>query len=305
MPPAMTVEEQTSWEHRFITANGIRLHYVTQGEGPLVLLLHGFPEFWYSWRHQIPVLAEAGYCVVAPDLRGYNESEKPRWGYDLRTLARDVAALIVALGYERAIVMGHDWGGVIAWQVAMRYPELVERLVIMNAPHPAAMLRELRSLKQLRMSWYIFAFQLPWLPEYVLGRNGANEIGRMLRGSAVQKEAFPRSVTAHYQAAMSKPGALPAALAYYRQFVRDLPRALWRRQLRAWSRIQAPTLLLWGLQDIALSVELTYGLEPYVKQLRVVYLPESGHWVQQEQPEQVNRLLLDFLAGRESNAPGA
>ncbi|GER85605.1 hydrolase [Thermogemmatispora aurantia] len=305
MPPAMTGEERSSWEHRFITANGIRLHYVTQGEGPLVLLLHGFPEFWYSWRHQIPVLAEAGYCVVAPDLRGYNESEKPRWGYDLRTLARDVAALMVALGYERAIVMGHDWGGVIAWQVAMRYPELVERLVIMNAPHPAAMLRELRSLKQLRMSWYIFAFQLPWLPEYMLGRNGANEIGRMLRGSAVQKDAFPRSVTAYYQAAMSKPGALPAALAYYRQFVRDLPRSLWRRQLRAWPRIQAPTLLLWGLQDIALSVELTYGLEPYVKQLRVVYLPESGHWVQQEQPEQVNRLLLNFLQEREANAPGA
>jgi pimeloyl-ACP methyl ester carboxylesterase len=305
MPPVTTEEERASWEHRFITANGIRFHYVTQGQGPLALLLHGFPEFWYSWRFQIPVLAEAGYCVVAPDLRGYNESEKPRWGYDLRTLARDVAALIVALGYDRAIVVGHDWGGVIAWQVAMRYPELVERLVIMNAPHPAAMLRELRSLKQLRMSWYIVAFQLPWLPEYVLKRNGANEIGRMLRGSAVQKEAFPRAVTAHYQAAMSKPGAISAALAYYRQFVRDLPRALWRRQLRALPRIQAPTLLIWGLQDIALSVELTHGLEPYVAQLRVCYLPESGHWVQQEQPEQVNRLLLDFLSNEETHKAGA
>jgi pimeloyl-ACP methyl ester carboxylesterase len=287
----MLEEPHTSWQHRFIQVNGVRLHYVIQGTGPLIILLHGFPEFWYSWRYQIPVLAEHGFCVVAPDMRGYNESDRPRRGYDLKTLGRDVAALILALGYETATIVGHDWGGVVAWQVAARYPALVERLIVLNAPHPAAMLRELRSPKQLRMSWYILFFQLPWLPEYLLGRHGASEIGRMLRGSALQKEAFPRTVTAKYQEAMSRPGVLRAALSYYRQALRGL--LAYRRSAPA--RIQAPTLLIWGLQDIALSVELTHGLERYVAQLRIEYLPDSGHWVQQEQPAQVNRLLLAFL----------
>ena len=162
---------------------------------------------------------------------------------------------------------------------------------MLNAPHPQALFRELRTLKQLRKSWYIFVFQLPWLPEIMLSRDNANSVGRMLNGSAVQKAAFPPEVTAIYRAAMSKPGAMTAALNYYRQLFRRLP----GRSTTQAARITAPTLLIWGEQDIALDIALTHGLEQWVDQLQIQYLPESGHWVQQEQPEEVNQLMLAFL----------
>lgn len=146
------------------------------------------------------------------------------------------------MGEERAIVVGHDWGGVLAWEFAISYPQMTERLIVMNAPHPGAMMRELRTFKQMRKSWYILAFQIPWLPEYILARNNANEIGRMLRGAALQKDVFPRSETAIYQQAMSKPGAIKAALSYYRQLLRRGPRAYRNRNLQ----VDAPTLLIWG-----------------------------------------------------------
>lgn len=280
-----------TWQHREITTNGIRMHYVTQGTGPLVVLLHGFPEFWYSWRYQIPFLAEHGYTVVAPDLRGYNDTDKPRTGYDVATLTRDIAGLVKGLGQEKAIIVGHDWGGALAWVFAASYPQVTDRLIVMNAPHPAAMMREFRTLSQLRKSWYIFFFQIPWLPEYMLLRNNANEIGRMLRGAAIQKSVFPREVTAKFQQAMSKPGAMTAALNYYRQLFRRLPAS--SRDPRA--RVTAPTLLIWGEQDIALGIELTTGLEQWVGDLEIKRIPDSGHWVQQEQPEKVNQFMLDFL----------
>jgi pimeloyl-ACP methyl ester carboxylesterase len=293
-----------AWRHHDIMTNGIRMHYVTaggeddekraEGEKPLVLLLHGFPEFWYSWRYQLPFLTEHGYLAVAPDLRGYNDSDKPRGGYDVATLIRDIEGLIKGLGRARAIIVGHDWGGVLAWAFAMRYPQMTERLIVMNAPHPAAMMRELRTPEQLRKSWYIFFFQLPWLPEYGLLRNHANEIGRMLRGTAVQKEAFPRAVTAKFQQAMSKPGAMTAALNYYRQLFRDFPRRL-RYPQASTRRISAPTLLIWGEQDIALGLAMTEGLEQWVEHLQLKRIPDSGHWVQQEKPDLVNSFVLDFL----------
>ncbi len=279
------------WQHREIITNGIRMHYVTRGEGPLIVLLHGFPEFWYSWRHQIPFLAEHGYTVVAPDLRGYNDTAKPRKGYDIPTLLRDIEGLIKGLGRQKAVIVGHDWGGVLAWAFAINYPEMTERLIVMNAPHPAAMMREMRTLKQLRKSWYVFAFQIPWLPEYMLGRNHANEIGRMLRGAAVQKSAFPYEETAKYQDAISKPGAIKAALSYYRQL-------FWRLSFSFKSyeiRIDVPTLLIWGEQDIALGIELTTGLERWVNDIEIKRIPDSGHWVQQEQPDKVNQYMLEFL----------
>ena len=136
-----------TWQHRDIITNGIRMHYVTQGSGPLVVLLHGFPEFWYSWRYQIPFLAEHGYTVVAPDLRGYNDTDKPRKGYDMPTLLRDIAGLIRGLGQDQAIIVGHDWGGELAWQFAIHYPYMTSRLIVINAPHPYALLRDFRTLK--------------------------------------------------------------------------------------------------------------------------------------------------------------
>lgn len=279
------------WQHRDIITNGIRMHYVTQGAGPLIVLLHGFPEYWYSWRHQIPFLAQHGYHVVAPDLRGYNDTDKPRTGYDIPTLLLDIAGLISGLGQQQAIIVGHDWGGALAWSFAARYPHMTARLIVMNAPHPAAMLREFRTFKQLRKSWYMFAFQLPWLPEKILLRNHANAIGSMLHGSALQKSAFPRSVTALYQQAMSKPGAMTAALNYYRQLFRHLPTNLSQQN----ATILAPTLLIWGIYDIALDIALTHGLEPWVPHLCIERISQSGHWVQQEQPDHVNQLILTFL----------
>jgi epoxide hydrolase 4 len=283
-----------TWRHRDIISNGIRMHYVTQGSGPLIVLLHGFPEFWYSWRHQIPFLAEHGYTVVAPDLRGYNDTDKPRKGYDVPTLLKDIAGLIKGLGQEQAIIVGHDWGGGLAWSFAVYYPHMTSRLIVMNAPHPQAMRRELRTLKQLRKSWYFFVFQIPWLPEALLLRNRANEIGRILNGAALQKAAFPPDVTARYQQAMSKPGAMTAALNYYRQLFRRLPAPATREN----THVNAPTLLIWGEQDSALGIELTYDLEPWVDHIEVKRIPDSGHWVQQEKPDVVNQLILDFLQER-------
>ncbi len=280
-----------SWQHRDIITNGIRMHYVTQGEGPLVVLLHGFPEFWYSWRYQIPFLAGHGYMVVAPDLRGYNETDKPSKGYNVSTLLRDIVGLIKGLERDKAIIVGHDWGGALAWAFAARYPQMTERLIVLNAPHPAAFARELRTWRQLRKSWYMFFFQLPWLPEYVLGRNHAAVIGRMLYASAVQKSAFPPDVIERYRDAMSKPGALTASINYYRTLFRRM------RSLRAGAGaiIDVPALLIWGKHDIALGIELTHGLEQWVPNIQIKRIPDSGHWVQQEKPDAVNTLMLEFL----------
>src|SRR5579884_3024966 len=163
------VQAQQLWTHRHASVNGVRLHYVEAGRGPLVVLLHGFPEFWYSWRHQIPALAAAGFRVLAPDLRGYNESDKPPGvaAYGLERVAGDVAALVRHAGERRAAVVGHDWGGGIAWWLAMHRPDVVGRLAVLNAPHPAAFRRELRTPGQLLRSWYVFFFQLPALPEWL------------------------------------------------------------------------------------------------------------------------------------------
>lgn len=285
----MTITE--TWHHRSIDTNGIRMHYVTQGEGPLIVLLHGFPEFWYSWRYQIPFLAEHGYTVVAPDLRGYNDTDKSPRGYDVPTLIRDIEGLIKGLGQERAIIVGHDWGGLLAWALAARYPEMTERLIVMNAPHPKVFERELRTLKQLRKSSYVFFFQLPWLPEYLFLRNNANEVGRSLRAGAAQKSAFPREITAHYQQAMSKPGAMTAALNYYRQAFRHLT----GHMMGGRNRVRVPTLLIWGEQDRWLGIALTQGLERWVDDIQIRRIPDSGHWVQQEKPDLVNQYMLDFL----------
>lgn len=285
-----------TWQHRDIITNGIRMHYVTQGEGPLIVFLHGFPEFWYSWRHQIPFFAEHGYTVVAPDLRGYNDTDKPRTGYDVATLNRDIEGLIKGVGREKAIIVGHDWGGALAWAFAMRYPQITEKLVILNAPHPWAFARELRKGwqgPQLRKSWYVFFFQLPWLPESILTSNHAEAIGRLLYESAVQKDAFPPDVLARYQEAMSKPGAMTAALNYYRSIMRG---GLFRTSLDGSEAIiTMPTLLLWGEQDVALGIELTQGLEQWIPNLQVQRFHDSGHWVAQEKADEVNQAILQFL----------
>ncbi len=287
---------QELWEHRQAIVNGIRLHYVEAGAGPLVILLHGFPEFWYAWRHQIPALAAAGCHVVAPDMRGYNLSEKPAGvrAYMLASLTADVAALIEHLGAAQATVVGHDWGGGVAWAVPMRYPHLVERLVILNAPHPGAFLRELKTPDQLRKSWYMFFFQLPWLPELAI-RSGNSAILRdMLRHEPTRPGAFSEEDIGLYVQALMQPGALTAALNYYRALGRRSP----LRAAREIRRIDVPTLLIWGEQDPYLGIRLTMNLERWVSDLRVERIPEASHWVQADAPERVNSLINGFLHAR-------
>ncbi len=284
-----------TWQHRNIITNGIRMHYVTQGEGPLVVLLHGFPQFWYCWRHQIGFLAALDYTVVAPDLRGYNDSDKPRSGYDVPTLLEDIVGLIKGLGQEKAIIVGHDWGGALAWIFAMRYPHMAQRLIVLNAPHPWALRRELRTLKQLRKSWYVFAFQIPWLPEALLSYHHAAMIGRSIYNSAVQKSAFPPYVLTQYQVAMSKPGAMTAGLNYYRATARRGGYGYKGTGAGSQTTIDTPTLLIWGEQDVALDIDLTKGLEQWVHNIEIRRIPDSGHWVQEEKPDAVNALIAQFL----------
>lgn len=288
--PILTAD-RAGWQHGFLRANGIRFHYVTQGEGPLVLLLHGFPECWYSWRHQIPVLA-ATHKVVALDLRGYNDTDKPTEpaAYQMDVLVADVVAVVQALGYERLTLVGHDWGGAIAWNTADRHPELLDNLVVLNLPHPARMLAGLRTPQQLLKSWYIFFFQLPWLPEIALQLADYRAIELALAGMAIDKATFSKADLDFFKDAAAKRGAVPAMLNYYRTIFSS-------GQLnRQWRVLEMPTLMIWGENDAALGKELTYGTEQYVRDLQIKYIPNCSHWVQQERPDLVNQYLCDFLA---------
>ena len=279
--------------HGATEVNGLRFHYVEAGSGPLVVLLHGFPEFWYSWRYQITALAEAGFQVLAPDLRGYNQSDKPLGTsqYCLDLLAYDVAGFIREKGDQPAIVVGHDWGGAIAWKVVSAYPELVKRLVILNAPHPAAFKRELRTFTQLRKSWYMLFFQLPHIPEAVFRAGNYAMMERSFRQEPIRKNAFTNHDIALYKAAISKPGALTAALNYYRANVRFL----WEESSWLTAVVTTPTLVIWGEHDRYLSVNLLRGLDRWVSDLRVERIKDASHWVQIDAHERVNELILDFL----------
>ena len=286
-------------KHGSAYVNGVRLHYVTQGAGPLLILLHGFPEFWYSWRYQIPVLAKH-FTVVAPDMRGYNESEKPSGvaNYHIDRLTGDVRGLIRAFHEERAVIIGHDWGGGVAWSFAANYPHMTERLVVLNCPHPGTFQKALQeNRQQLRRSWYIFYFQIPWLPELGLRLFRRRFIAQTFRGMAVRKEAFPDKELHKYAEALETPGSARAAINYYR--------AAFRHRLRHGAihlpQILSPTLLIWGEEDTALGKELTHDMDEYFSdRFEIKYISKCSHWVQQEQPELVNQHLLEFLLAKES-----
>ena len=276
-----------------VQAAGLRVHYVERGGGPLVVMLHGFPEYWWGWRHQIEPLASAGLRVAAPDMRGYNLTERPQGGYDIDTLTEDVRSLVHALGEQRCYLVGHDWGGVVAWLVAMRYPELVERLVILNAPHPATYLREMRHPNQLARSWYVGMFAIPWLPEWLLSRGRSAAIESLFRSSSSRADTFAEAELITYRDVWSQPGALTAALAYYREMIRLGRRGLVRR-IRP---IHAPTLVLWGMKDVALSPKLLNGLERWVPRAKLVQFDDVGHWIQHEAVDEVNTRIARFLTG--------
>ncbi|MBF2004979.1 alpha/beta fold hydrolase [Chlorogloeopsis fritschii PCC 9212] len=281
---------QVTWKHDYIITNGVKLHYVTQGEGPLMLMLHGFPEFWYSWRHQIPEFAKY-FKVVAVDLRGYNDSDKPKEqsAYVMDEFIKDVKGLIKGLGYEKCVLVGHDWGGAIAWCFTYAHPEMVEKLIVLNIPHPAKFSEGLRTPQQLLKSSYMFLFQLPWLPEVLIQSADYQAIETALKGMAVNKSTFTQADIDAYKDAAAKRGALTAMLNYYRNIFQQ------RLLNPSWGVLEVPTLMIWGEKDTALGKELSYGTEAYVRDLQIRYIPNCSHWVQQEKPELVNEYMREFL----------
>lgn len=284
-------------KEKFITTNGIKLHVVEAGpeDGKLVVLLHGFPEFWYSWRHQIDALAAAGYRVIAPDQRGYNLSDKPRAtsAYAIEELAQDVVGLVAAYGRKSAMVVGHDWGAAVAWWLSLRHPEVVERLAILNVPHPAVMRKNLTSnLKQLRKSWYMFFFQLPLLPENLFKAADCAMGARSLVASS-RPNAFTPIDLDRYREAWKRPGAVRAMVNWYRAALRHAPRSMPKG-----GRVQSPTLMIWGARDKFLGRELAQPSIERCDDGRLVFFEDATHWVHEEEPARVNELLLEF-AGKQ------
>ena len=288
----------TSITHGYANVNGIRLHYAESGSGDdLVLLLHGFPEFWYSWKKQLIALGEQ-FHVVAPDMRGYNLSDRPEQveEYKIDKLVLDVVGLIDHFGAKQAAIVGHDWGGGVAWAVAQKYPERVSNLAVMQVP-PAAVWRENMSLKQLLRSWYMFFFQIPRLPEWLISQKDFQAIERSFTNHVSRKGTFSSEDIANYKEAVKQPGALKAGINYYRANVID--RLLARKDASNSSptgRVKVPTLFIFGEQDFAILPATVSGIEKHIDAYyREVRIPDSGHWVQNEAADEVNAALLDFL----------
>ena len=279
---------------QFVNANGLTFEVDQSGSGEkFALLLHGFPESKFSWRHQMGLLAGPGYRVWAPNLRGYGRSSRPPRirDYHIDHLVGDVAALIDAAGAKETLLVAHDWGAIIAWHFAIKKVRPLSRLVIMNVPHPTCMRQSLQTWAQLRKSWYMFFFQLPWLPELMLTSRGAEAIGRAFTGMAVDKSRFPAEVVDQYRQNALQPGAMSAMVNYYRAAMRAGSKVM----IPDPGTVDVPTLMIWGENDTALGKETTYGTETHVRNLTLRYLPGVSHWVQQEAPEKVNAMMDAWL----------
>jgi pimeloyl-ACP methyl ester carboxylesterase len=284
-------------EQRYIETNGIRLHVVQAGSksGTPVILLHGFPEFWYGWKAQVPALVNAGFRVIIPDQRGYNLSDKPKGikSYHLDELVKDVLGLIQTLGYEKVNLVGHDWGGMVAWMLAYEQPDRLQRMSILNAPHPLVVRRFLqRDFEQMRRSWYAFLFQLPWFPEIGMQADDWRGAVRALRGSG-KIDTFTNEDIVKYKEAWSRPGAMTAMINWYRalRYPMKFPKEM---------KIRVPTLMMWGMKDAALTHRMARPSLDHVEDGKLIFFPEATHWVQHEAAEEVNHYLIDFLLDRES-----
>lgn len=290
-------------EHFYAQVNGVRLHCVSEGlsEGrPLILFLHGFPEFWYAWKDQ---LREFGrdYFAVAPDMRGYNLSDKPAEAadYQMKHLVADVRALAIHLGYRKFTLVGHDWGGAVAWAYAIAHPETLDRLVIVNAPHPAVFARELaQNPAQQRASQYMLAFRTPRAEAMLASDNYAALIG-IVMGDGLRTGVFTEADRLAYIAAWSQPGALTGGLNYYRAARIGPPAAgsAGGENLAVDPTklsVQVPTLVIWGERDSALLTGNLDGLERFVPNLTVRRIPDGSHWVIHERPEPVNAAIQEF-----------
>ncbi len=282
--------------HHFVQLRTLRMHYVEAGSGPLVVLLHGFPENWWSWRYQLQSLVDAGFRVVAPDLRGYGETDK-HGPYDLDTISDDVCQLIASLHEGKVKIVGHDWGGAVAWHLASKRPEFCERLTVMNCPHPSifrAAIINKPSWAQLKKSWYFFFFQLPLLPEWLLTRRDAQGTVRTIKGSSIDRSHFSADEMRPFREGIQRPGAASAMIGWYRHAVRDGFTNPFNPP--TYETIDVDTLLVWGMKDPALGyAELVPGTERHVPKLKIAQIPDCGHFVQAERPELVNPALIAFL----------
>lgn len=278
----------------FIQANGLTFEVDVCGSGDkFALLLHGFPESKFSWRHQMPLLARLGYTVWAPNLRGYGRSSRPKeiGDYHIDRLVADAAGLIDAAKAKSTLLMAHDWGAIVAWHFAIKRARPLERLIIMNVPHPACFDREIKTWKQFKKSWYVMFFQIPWLPERLLARQGGEAIRRAFVDMAIDKARFPVAVTDEFRRNAMEPGALSAMINYYRAAMRA-GSAVMNPQP---GTVDTPTLMIWGEEDTALDKATTVGTDKYVRDLTLRYLPGVSHWVQQEAPEKVNAMIEAWI----------
>jgi pimeloyl-ACP methyl ester carboxylesterase len=283
---------------RVIRTNGIQLHVVEAGplDGPLVILLHGFPEFWYAWDRQIDSLAAAGYHVVVPDQRGYNTSSRPRGvaEYHSNHLAADVVGLIDASSSPRATIVGHDWGGAVAWWTAARYPGRVQRIAILGAAHPRVMLRNvLLNPRQTATSWYVFMLQLPWIPEYLLSRNDFALLRQSIRWAGDEGPITPAEEQ-RYVEAWSQPHALTSMINWYRAGFRSFPLTVPE------APIEVPVLLIWGEHDQFLRRSLATESMAYCPNGQLAQVAGTTHWVHHEKPAVVAALLREFLESADS-----
>jgi pimeloyl-ACP methyl ester carboxylesterase len=279
-----------------VATNGITLEVAVAGpeDGPLVILLHGFPESWHGWRHQIGPLAEAGFRVVAPNQRGYGSSDKPRGirAYSLDELAADVVGLLDSLKREQAFLVGHDWGGIVAWWLLIHHPGRFTKAAILNAPHPVAIQQALRAdLGQIRRSWYTFAMQIPWLPEVMFRRRNFQALARALVNSS-RPGTFSEADLDRYREGWSNPGAIRGMVNWYRAAFRARPAP------PADPIVRVPTLMLWGARDRFLGRGLAWISGALCENLTVEWFEDATHWIQHEEPERVNQAIIRFFQNR-------
>jgi pimeloyl-ACP methyl ester carboxylesterase len=291
--------------HEYAEVNGVRLHYVKAGSGPVMMFVHGFPEFWYEWRNQIAEFS-TDHTVIAPDMRGYNLSSKPTElsAYQMPQLVEDLRALAATVlktaGGDKFTLVAHDWGGVVAWVFAAQHPAMLDKLVIVNAPHPTVFGRELRdNAAQQQASQYMLMFRSPQA-EATLSANEYATLVAAVLGDGVKNGTVTAEDKAAYIAAWSQPGALTGGLNYYRAAAvgppqpGETPTPLAAQPVV----VRVPTLLIWGEKDTALLTGNLTGLEPLVPTLTIKRIPDGTHWVVREQPAEVNRLIREFTASR-------
>lgn len=282
------------YESKFLRTNGVALNVIQAGpeDGKPVILLHGFPEFWYGWRHQIDHLAWKGLRVWVPDQRGYNLSDKPEIIFDYRIdeLVMDIVGLIKATGAEKVSIAGHDWGATVAWWLALRHPELIDKLAILNVPHPRVYQRQIKSnINQIFRSLYAGFFQFPVLPERFLKVGDGRAMAAAIRNSARQG-SFTDEDLEHYRKAWAEPYAIRSMLNWYRAYTRHTP-----EPPKSW-RVTVPTLIIWGKNDMSLSNDLVEPSYDLCDNAELVWMERATHWVQHDEKERVSQLLGMFFS---------